>query len=102
MFRVTTPEITIALKNTDIDLDAAQQIEVTIKQRNLTITKTKTDLSMNGDLRTVSFTLTQEETQKLSVGTASIQMRVKTEGGQVLTHMPIPCEVNQSLSEEIL
>ena len=65
MFRVTTPEITIALKNTDIDLDAAQQIEVTIKQRNLTITKTKTDLSVNSDLRTVSFSLTQEETQKL-------------------------------------
>ena len=57
----TTPTFTLKIKKaTDVDLRVVNNIYVTLKQGNITLTKTGNDLNIV-DSKTVSFTLTQAE-----------------------------------------
>ena len=71
MVQATTPTFILTLPN-DIDLGEAAHVYFTLKQNGLEIEKSDSDLTI--DANEVSVYLSQEETLKLSVGTARLQL----------------------------
>ena len=63
----TTPTFTLKLKRTyDVDLTQVSKIYVTLKQGNVVLNKTGSDISVV-DAKTVQFSLTQEESLGLTI-----------------------------------
>lgn len=63
----TTPTFTLKLKRTyDVDLTQVSKIYVTLKQGNVILNKTGSDISVV-DAKTVQFSLTQEESLGLTI-----------------------------------
>lgn len=58
--RGTTPTFTLTLRDTTIDLGAAQSVYVTFRQAKRILTKTNNELDINGNI--VSVYLSQAET----------------------------------------
>ena len=63
----TTPTFTLKFKRTyDVDLTQVSKIYVTLKQGNVILNKTGSDISVV-DAKTVQFSLTQEESLGLTI-----------------------------------
>jgi len=80
MWQGTTPTIEI---KTDINLTPMAQVQLTIEDRKgnrLTINQEKLTISED----TVTFQLSQKESLSLSPGRVRLQLRVKTNDGDVL------------------
>ena len=71
MVQATTPTFILTLPN-DIDLDEAVHVYFTMRQNGSVIEKSDSDLTI--DANEVSVYLSQEETLKLSIGAARIQL----------------------------
>lgn len=72
MVRGTTPNITLTVGDSSIDLETADAVYVTITRGNVTVTKTGADLDVSGNV--VDVFLTEEESIDLSEGVAYIQV----------------------------
>ena len=80
MWQGTTPTIEI---KTDIDLTPMAQVQLTIEDRKGNrLTINQEELTISED--TVSFQLSQKESLSLSPGRVRLQLRVKTNDGDVL------------------
>lgn len=72
MIRGTTPTLTLKILNNTVDLTAANNVYVTIKQKNYTLTKTSAFLEIA--VNTIDCYLTQEESLRLVEGAADVQV----------------------------
>jgi len=80
MKRGTTPTIQITLTN--IDVSSFDCIYLTLAQHHKElISKDKSQMEINGNV--ISVKLTQEDTLKLDVGIAKIQVRLAKESGKI-------------------
>ena len=80
MWQGTTPTIEI---KTDINLTPMAQVQLTIEDRKGNrLTINQEELTISED--TVTFQLSQKESLSLSPGRVSLQLRVKTNDGDVL------------------
>ena len=80
MWQGTTPTIEI---QTDIDLTPMAQVQLTIEDRKGNrLTINQEELTISED--TVTFQLSQKESLSLSPGRVRLQLRVKTNDGDVL------------------
>ena len=71
MVQATTPTFVLTLPN-DVDLGEAAHVYFTLRQNGATIEKSDTDLNI--DANEVEVYLSQEETLKLSIGAARLQL----------------------------
>ena len=71
MVQATTPTFVLTLPQ-DIDLGEAAHVYFTLRQNGSVIEKSDTDLNI--DANEVEVYLSQEETLKLSIGTARLQL----------------------------
>lgn len=67
----TTPTITITFTDDELDLTAASGVYVTLKQNNVCLTKTGTDIAVSA--KQIELVLNQEDTVGFTEGVASIQ-----------------------------
>ena len=80
MWQGTTPTIEI---KTDIDLTPMAQVQLTVEDRKGNrLTINQEELTISED--TVTFQLSQKESLSLSPGRVRLQLRVKTNDGDVL------------------
>lgn len=80
MWQGTTPTIEI---KTDIDLTPMAQVQLTIEDRKGNrLTINQEELTISED--TVTFQISQKESLSLSPGRVRLQLRVKTNDGDVL------------------
>ncbi len=80
MYRGTTPTLNLQLE-TDLPLDDLDEIWVTFKGVKGEVSKNLTSSSVDPTTKTITVTLTQEDTLSLVNGPASVQVRFKTTGG---------------------
>ena len=82
MWQGTTPTIEI---KTDINLTPMAQVQLTIEDRKGNrLTINQEELTISED--TVTFQLSQKESLSLSPGRVRLQLRVKTNNGDVLAY----------------
>lgn len=79
MYRGTTPSLTFNIK-TELDLTEIAECWVTFKskQSNKVQTYTFDDLIIDSEAKTITITLTQEDTLYFSPGTVEVQIRLRT------------------------
>lgn len=75
MFRGTTPTIIFKLKNDDIDLTKIDQIWVTFKTPSAILRKDINDITIDAMEKTISVSLTQEESLGFHNSNCSVQLR---------------------------
>lgn len=101
MRRGTTPTLECSLDVSLVDAD----YYVTIEQGTVSITKTASDCTLSEDGKTISVTLSQEETLSLSSddasGLASVQVRYKADGKVYATNIA-HLRVDGVLMEEVI
>lgn len=97
--RGTTPTMHFALP---IDVSLIKEVRITYAQNDRELyVKTTEDCTMEG--KTISHTLTQEETFRLdSASRAQVQLRLLTAGGVVPPIEIEPIKVLPSIDEEVL
>lgn len=103
MIRGTTPTLTMKLPSEVSVLDVASAI-VSIEQSGKEkITKSISDITKDPDANTLAVKLTQEETLSLSArSSAFVQLKVKTNNGNVLASSPSPMVVTDIINEEVM
>ena len=79
MYRGTTPTISFKI-NTDLDLNTLAECWVTFETRLGTREKTfdMSDLIIDPETKTISVTMSQEDTLYFTAGTLQIQIRLRT------------------------
>lgn len=97
MRRGSTPTVTIAVEN--VDLNKVDNIQITLKQDNVLIVKNSTDISIDKDNKIIGFSLTQKETLSLSVNIVQIQCKFKI-GEVVIVSDISKVPVDDVLNEE--
>lgn len=98
MRRGTTPTITY---NVDIDLTSALELYVTLVQDGTTVVEKSID-DVTITSKSVSFTLTQEETLNLNQGKILMQIRVKMPDGTALASNIMAGDVAQILKDGVI
>jgi hypothetical protein len=81
MYLGTTPTISIKV-NEELELDNIKQIWFTISSNTHKITKTIDDVFLDDEEKTISITLSQEETLLFSAGYVYVQIRVLTKNDE--------------------
>lgn len=101
MIRGTTPDYVLTLDGVDL---SEQTVYVTIKQCQKLLTKTGDELTIAVDETgsTIAFSLTQEDTLGLSVGSASIQVRFIGADGVAWATKTAPLYVEKALLEKVI
>lgn len=101
MIRGTTPDYVLTLAGVDL---TGQTVYVTILQGMKKLTKTGDALTVevDGTGSTISFSLTQEETLYLAVGSASIQVRFIDVDGVAQATQIATINVDKVLLNEVI
>lgn len=99
MIRATTPTHTFTLP---IDPTTCEKIIVVYSQfGEVVLKKEETDMTLNGQEKTVSYILSQEETKLFSPGLVQIQVRVK-QGSTVMASKQIDIPAREILDDEVI
>lgn len=96
MYLGTTPTITLRI-TTDFNMDNIKQVWFTIASINNKLTKTINDVKIDSDDKTISVTLTQEETLSFSSGMIKVQARILTKNDEAFA-----TPIKESKFEKIL
>ena len=103
MYRVTTPTHTFTLPS---DTSNYSEIQVAYKQGQNLLVKHYQDATlpegMTLDGQNVIITLSQEETKSFSKGSASVQVRVLTSGGEAMASQVFTISVRDVITEDVL
>lgn len=100
MRRATTPTHEFTFPES-IPVDGLSEVLVTYSQEKETILeKELSDLTVSIENNSVSYTLTQEETNKFAPGKALIQVRAKGENNAVLASQMLWLDVKPVLNSE--
>ena len=98
MRRGTTPTLVINIKG--IDMSTIAEWYVTVAQDSVQITKTGTDLTIEGTL--ISMPLTQQETMLFKSGEVSVQIRAKTMENVVIASGIQTIDIDRILYNEVI
>jgi hypothetical protein len=107
MYRGTTPTITLKI-NTDFDFDYIKQVWFTVAfMSNVDfmskkVTKTIEDVVLDNDKKTISITLSQEETLLFAPGNVSIQVRILTKNDEAFATPIKTAKFEQILEEGVM
>lgn len=100
MRRATTPTHIFTFPK-EILVDSLSEVIVTYSQDGCTVfEKTLLDLEKDTESNTISYTLTQDETNKFAPGKALIQIRAKSENGKVLASQMLWLDIKPVLNSE--
>lgn len=103
MYRATTPTHTFTLP---IQTSDCKDILVTYKQNNVILDKHMDDgtlpSGMTIDGKTITITLTQEETKQFSQNVATVQVRVLTFDGLAMASQKFKLYIENVLNDEEL
>lgn len=103
MYRGTTPTLIFNLsKNTVLDLTDVDEIWVTLKLAPYIKTFERDRCVIDTEHKTVSVTLTQEETLELPVSKVSAQIRMLLNNGKALATNIVSINVNAILKEGVI
>lgn len=102
MYRGTTPTVTYKNIPETIDLDKIKQIWITFKDSKTEITKYYDDVTIDTENRTISVTLTQEDTLAFKAGTVNNQLRILMKDGSALATSIKTCKMNKILKEGVI
>ena len=100
MIRGTTPTIILTLNK--VDLTSLKSVYVTFCQYGKMITKKNGDEGVAITEHSVSVSLTQEETLRLTPGTVEVQLRGLTKGGDAFATNVATVVVKEVLLEEVI
>lgn len=102
MYKSTTPTIVLRVRNEDLDFNKIAICHVTLKSESdgfeLLIEHPDIDVTE----RTISFTLTQEQTLYFHLGQIKVQVKVKLDNGVVIASRIATTSMREILEEEIL
>ena len=98
MRRGTTPTITY---NVDVDLTSAVELYVTLKQGGIVMVEKEIEDTEITD-KTITITLTQEETLKLDPGQVLMQIRAKMPEGTALASNIMTGDVEAILKNGVI
>lgn len=102
MIKGTTPTYVIQIDD-DVDFSTFEFAEAAFRQRTILVRKTGEDVRINAEAKTISVSLTQEETLRFDPqNPALIQIRIKDSSGKVFSHPPIEISIIPCLSEEVI
>lgn len=99
MVQATTPTFVLTLPN-DVDPSDFANIYFTLRQKNVLIEKTGTDLTIDG--QTVSVYLSQAETLKLISGSAQIQLNWTYPNSARACSNIVSVQVTENLLKEVV
>lgn len=99
MVQATTPTFVLTLPN-DVDPSDFANIYFTLRQKNVLIEKTGTDLTIDG--QTVSVYLEQAETLQLFSGAAQIQLNWTYANGSRACSNIVSVQVTENLLKEVV
>lgn len=99
MVQATTPTFILTLTN-DVDPSDFANIYFTLRQKNVLIEKTGTDLAIDG--QTVSVYLSQAETLQLVPGAAQIQLNWTYANGSRACSNIVSVQVTENLLKEVV
>lgn len=102
MYRGTTPTLRFKLKNTQIDLDTATEIWVTLKSYPYVNTWDISRCSIDNENKTISISLSQEETLALPVSSVKAQIRILLSSGQAVATTIETVDVNEILRDGVI
>lgn len=102
MYRSTTPTVILHIKNEDFDMNQIEICHVAIESENGRIRKVYENPEINVEEKTLTFTMTQEDTLNFMVGNIKIQTKMKLIGGAVVASKIITTRMNEILEEEVL
>lgn len=80
MIQFTTPAVTLTLKG--VTFDGTERVWVSIRQKESEIDITDATVDTSGEHPVITFTLTQEQTAGLALGSALIQVNWMTSGDE--------------------
>lgn len=80
MIQFTTPAVTLTLKG--VTFDGTEKVWVSIRQKESEIDITDATVDTSGERPVITFTLTQEQTAGLALGSALIQVNWMTSGDE--------------------
>lgn len=80
MIQFTTPAVTLTLKG--VTFDGTEKVWVSIRQKESEIDITDATVDTSGEHPVITFTLTQEQTAGLALGSALIQVNWMTSGDE--------------------
>lgn len=101
MIRGTTPTLICRLK-TALDLNTVVEAALTIKGDNYSKTWKSEDLMIDAAEKTVSLSMTQEETLQYSSGKVEVQIRFLTNTGKALATNIVKTSMSRILQEGVL
>lgn len=101
MIRGTTPDYVLTLDGVDL---SNKTVYVTIAQGNkkLTLTGEQLSVTVTADGSEIAFTLSQEDTLKLSIGEATVQVRFIDETGHAEATEIVSLTVKRVLLERVI
>lgn len=101
MYRGSTPKYTIYLSG--IYLADLANLQITFKQKGqIMAERSLTDMAIDPDANSASFSLTQEETMKFKVGMIDKQIRVMDSEGQVTLTRIFREHVDPNIREDLI
>lgn len=102
MYRYTTPTIILKIKNDDFDMEQIDVCHVTLESERGGKQFVCTRPEIDTEEKTISFEMTQEQTQVFDVGIIKIQIRIKLYNGRVIPSKIVKTTMNEILEEQIL
>ena len=102
MYRSTTPTVILHVKNEDFDMNQIEVCHVAIESENGRIRKVYENPDINVEEKTITFTMTQDDTLNFMVGKIKLQTKMKLIGGAVVASKMIVTQMNEILEEEVL
>lgn len=102
MYQGTTPSLIFKLKDATLDLNTASEIWVTLKLSPYIKTFDITRCALDNEKKTITISLTQEETLELPVSKVESQIRILLGNGKALATNIVKIDVNRILKGGVI
>lgn len=102
IYRTTTPVLIFKIKNPDFDMSSIVTCHVAIENKYNNNSLVIDDPMIDQEEKTIKVRLTQEQTQKYSVGIVKIQLKMKLNTDDVVSSRVIEGDILEILEEELL
>lgn len=101
-FRSTTPTVVLKVNDENFDMTQISICHVTIENDSGRNKKIFSDCQLDNEYKTISFTMSQEDTLSYESGTLLLQVKIKLVNDSVLASPIIRTTMEKILEEDIL
>lgn len=102
MYKSTTPTLILRVRNEDFDMTKIVTCHVTLKSEPSGYEKMFSEPDIDTDEKTISVTLTQEDTLRFDLGKVKVQVKAKLNNDTVIASKIVETTMRQILEEEPL